>query len=125
MMAGGTGLTPMLQVVQAALLDPRDKTTFSLIYANKTVDDILCKDILDNIAAQHPDRFKLTYTLDSPPPQWKHKQGFISVDMIKECLPANTPDTIILMCGPPPMVEFACKKNLETIGFPKTSMVSF
>merc|ERR1711920_876672 len=51
MLAGGTGLTPMLQVVQASLRDPADQTKFSLIYANKTEDDILCKDLLDQAAA--------------------------------------------------------------------------
>merc|ERR1711871_378458 len=35
MMAGGTGLTPMLQVMNAILRDPNDKTQISLIYANQ------------------------------------------------------------------------------------------
>merc|ERR1719350_819788 len=78
MLAGGTGLTPMLQVAQAALRDPDDKTELSLILANKTEDDILCKDMLDDLAQKHKGRFKVTYTLDFPPVNWKHKQGFIT-----------------------------------------------
>lgn len=125
MLAGGTGLTPMLQVAQTALADPKDTTKFSVILANKTENDILCRDLLDELARKHKDRFRMTYTLDFPPAGWKHKTGFITADMIQECLPPHRSDTIILMCGPPPMVEFACKKNLETLGFPKASMVSF
>lgn len=125
MMAGGTGLTPMLQVVSASLLDPQDATTFSLIYANKTEDDILCKDLLDDCVARSNGRFKLTYTLDFPPANWAGKKGFITQEMIKECLPAPGADSLILMCGPPPMVDFACKKNLEALGFEKTRMVAF
>lgn len=125
MLAGGTGLTPMLQVVQAALRDPGDTCKFSLIYANKTEDDILCREMLDDLARNSKGRFKLFYTLDFPPPNWKGKTGFITAEMIKECLPPPSAETLMLMCGPPPMVEFACKKNLETLGFPKTSMVSF
>jgi len=125
MMAGGTGLTPMLQVAQAAMRDPEDRVAFSLIYANKTEDDILCRDMLDDLAKSSGGRFTVTYTLDFPPAGWKHKVGFITQDMIKECLPAPADDTLILMCGPPPMIEFACKKNLEALGFPKTSMVPF
>ncbi len=41
MMAGGTGITPMLQVLSAILNDPADSTKCSLIYANKTESDIL------------------------------------------------------------------------------------
>lgn len=125
MMAGGTGLTPMLQVAQAAMRDPEDKVSFSLIYANKTEDDILCRDMLDDLAKRSGGRFAVHYTLDFPPPGWKHKAGFITQDMIKECLPAPGDDTLVLMCGPPPMIEFACKKNLEALGYAKMSMVSF
>jgi len=125
MMAGGTGLTPMLQVVQAALRDPNDACTFSLIYANKTEGDILCKDILDELAQTSKGRFKLTYTLDFPPAGWSHQTGFITPNMIQECLPPPSPETLVLMCGPPPMIQFACKKNLEALNYPKTSMVTF
>mmetsp|Transcript_14866 Transcript_14866/g.25718 ORF Transcript_14866/g.25718 Transcript_14866/m.25718 type:complete len:318 (-) Transcript_14866:201-1154(-) len=125
MMAGGTGLTPMLQVVQAALRDAGDTCTFYLIYANKTENDILCREMLDDLARNSKGRFKLYYTLDFPPANWQHKKGFITTDMIKECLPPPAADTIMLMCGPPPMVEFACKKNLEALGYEKSKMVAF
>jgi len=125
MMAGGTGLTPMLQVVTAALRDPDDGTEFTLLYANKTEGDILCRDLLEEAARGSNGRFKLHYTLDFPPEGWQHKTGFITQEMIKECLPGPSKDTLVLMCGPPPMVEFACKKNLEALGYDKTSMVAF
>jgi len=125
MMAGGTGLTPMLQVAQAAIRDKHDTCMFSLIYANKTEDDILCRDMLDELAASSNGRFKVYYTLDFPPEGWENKVGFISKPMIQECLPPPSTDTLILMCGPPPMVEFACKKNLEELGYAKSSTVAF
>merc|ERR1711939_1003844 len=50
MLAGGTGITPMLQILQAAVADPADKCEFSLIYANKTADDILVQDLLKEVA---------------------------------------------------------------------------
>eukprot|EP00439_Symbiodinium_sp_Y106_P051696 s2135_g6.t2 len=81
MLAGGTGLTPMLQVVQAALRDSSDACNFYLIYANKTENDILCRDMLDDLARNSKGRFKLYYTLDFPPENWAHKTGFISADM--------------------------------------------
>jgi len=125
MMAGGTGLTPMLQVVQAAIRDPGDTTNFYMIYANKTENDILCREMLDDLASKSKGRFKLYYTLDFPPAGWKHKTGFITQEMIKSCLPPPSADTLVLMCGPPPMIEFACKKNLEALGYDKKTFVNF
>lgn len=43
MLAGGTGITPMYQVLKAILADPDDHTECSLIYANQTEDDILLR----------------------------------------------------------------------------------
>jgi len=125
MMAGGTGITPMLQIVAAALADASDTTKFSLIYANKTEDDILCKDLLDQHVQASNGRFKVHYTLDFPPNGWQGKTGFITADMIKECLPPPSQKPLMLMCGPPPMVEFACKKNLEALEYPKGTYHSF
>lgn len=49
MMAGGTGITPMLQVMAAILKDPSDPTQISLLYANQTEEDILCRDLLEEL----------------------------------------------------------------------------
>merc|ERR1712232_1251411 len=103
-----------------ALADTSDTTVFSLIYANKTEDDILCRDLLDDAAKRSKGRFKITYTLDFPPANWKQKTGFITAAMIKECLPKPGPETLIYMCGPPPMIEFACKKTLRSSGSPRS-----
>lgn len=43
MLAGGTGITPMYQVLKAILTNPDDKTECSLIYANQTEEDILLR----------------------------------------------------------------------------------
>ena len=59
MVAGGTGITPMLQVAAAALADPADKTKVSLVYGNVAEDDILLRDEIDAMAKAHPDRFEV------------------------------------------------------------------
>lgn len=125
MLAGGTGLTPMLQVVTAALQDPGDECRFTLIYANKTEADILCHDLLEEAVERSKGRFVVHYTLDFPPKGWPHMSGFITADMIKKHFPGPSEHTLILMCGPPPMIQFACKKNLEALGYSKASMVAF
>ena len=67
MIAGGTGITPCYQVLAAILRDPEDKTTVRLLFANRTPDDILARDVLEELAAKHPDRFMLNFTVDKVP----------------------------------------------------------
>lgn len=117
MIAGGTGITPMLQVIRDILKHQDDKTEMSLLFANQTEQDILLREDLEDIAEKNADRFKLWYTLDRPPEDWKYSSGFISADMIKNHLPPPGDHTQILMCGPPPMIKFACLPNLEKLGF--------
>ena len=66
MIAGGTGITPMLQVARAILNNPADKTKVSLIFANVNEEDILCKDMLTEMAKKP--NFKVYYVLNNVPP---------------------------------------------------------
>lgn len=65
MIAGGTGITPMLQLVREVLKRKEtDRTRLALLYANQTEGDILLRKELDALAAAHPEQFKVWYTLD-------------------------------------------------------------
>lgn len=123
MIGGGTGITPLLQVIRAVLKDPQDTTKISLIFANQTEEDILLRPELEE-CAKDP-RVSVWYTLDRAPEKWAYSQGFISEAMIAEHLSPSTPETLVLMCGPPPMIQFACKPNLEKLGFASSSFVVF
>jgi len=125
MMAGGTGITPMLQVMSAILKDPNDKTQISLLYANQTEDDILVRDMLDGLAEKYPQQLKVWYTVDRPPAKWAYSSGFITDTMIAEHLPGPKEETLVLMCGPPPMVKFACQQNLDKLGYAKDTQICF
>ena len=128
MIAGGTGITPMLQIMHATLRDePNSDITVSLLYANQSEDDILVREELEGAVKKYGGRFKLNYTLDRPPEGWNGEEGFITREMIEKCLPAAAGDgsVQILMCGPPPMVKFACLPNLEALGFKKTDYFVF
>ena len=105
--------------------DKSDKTSLSLVYANQTEDDILCREQLEALQSAHPDQFKLWYTVDRPKEGWKYDAGHITADMIQAHLPGPGPDTLVLMCGPPPMVKYACKENLTKLGYASSSMLAF
>ncbi|KAL6257098.1 hypothetical protein P5V15_012031 [Pogonomyrmex californicus] len=117
MLAGGTGITPMLQLIRAIIKNPNDETQTSLLFANQTEKDILLRDELDEIAKKYPNKLKLWYTLDSSSEGWLYSTGYISANMIKEHMFPPSPDTIVLMCGPPPMINFACTPNLDKLGY--------
>ncbi|UYV80291.1 CYB5R3 [Cordylochernes scorpioides] len=117
MIAGGTGITPMLQLIRQVFKDSADSTQLNLLFANQTEKDILLRKELEEIAEAHPDRFKLWFTVDKPSADWKYSQGFVDSQMIADHLPASREDTIILMCGPPPMINFACVPNLDKLGY--------
>ena len=125
MMAGGTGITPMLQIITAVLKDPRDTTKLSLLFANQTQADILVREHLEDLEKKFPQRFHLWYTLDRPSDGWTYDAGFITKDMISAHLPPPSDNTLILMCGPPPMIQFACKKNLDALNYPKSRQLAF
>ncbi|EED19776.1 NADH-cytochrome b5 reductase [Talaromyces stipitatus ATCC 10500] len=127
MIAGGTGITPMLQIIKAIIRGrPRnggnDTTKIDLIFANVNPEDILLKDELDKLAAED-DQFNIYYVLNNPPEGWKGGVGFVTADMIKEHLPAPADDVKVLLCGPPPMIS-AMKKTTEALGYKKASPVS-
>ena len=45
--------------------------------------------------------------------------------MISTHLPPPASSTLIVMCGPPPMIKFACKQNLDALGYDKKRQLAF
>ncbi|KAJ3350310.1 NADH-cytochrome b5 reductase [Entophlyctis luteolus] len=121
--AGGTGITPMFQIITASLKDKSDNTKLNLIFANMTETDILLKGELDKLAAQHPDRFSVYYVLSHPPAGWTGGVGFVTKEMIEKHCASSPAETKVLLCGPPPMI-LAMQKACEEIGFAKAKAVS-
>lgn len=117
MLAGGTGITPMLQLIRAIIKDPSDETQASLLFANQTEKDILLRDELDELAKKYPEKFKLWYTIDTSGDGWAYSTGHINADMISKHMFPPSPETIVLMCGPLPMINFACNPNLDKLGY--------
>ena len=127
MLAGGKGIAPLYQIVREALRDTSDTTKFSLICANRTAYDMISQyyEELNGLAQRHPDRFSVHYTLDRPGPDWEGSTGFITAEMISAHLPPPSASTLIVMCGPPPMIKFACKQNLDALGYDKKRQLAF
>jgi len=123
MIAGGTGITPMLQIIRAVLKNASDNTKLSLIYANVNDSDILLKKELDELAAAHSSRFKVFYVLNNPPTGWQGGVGFVSKEQVQVHLFPAAVDGKVLLCGPPPMMN-AMKKHLEELKFQAPRAIS-
>ncbi|KDQ18155.1 hypothetical protein BOTBODRAFT_29492 [Botryobasidium botryosum FD-172 SS1] len=106
MIAGGSGITPMYQILKHALAISDDKTKFTLLFANVTPADILLREDFDALKAKHPERFDVVYVVDKADSNWKGPTGYITPDLIKEHIaPASAGDKVrVLVCGPPPQV---------------------
>lgn len=98
MIAGGTGLTPMLQVIEEILSNPADKTEVKLIFANTSSKDILLKEKLDALAAKDK-RLQVTYLIDKPESGWKGEVGYITAPLLKKTLFPPSDDSLVLVCG--------------------------
>jgi nitrate reductase (NAD(P)H) len=129
MIAGGTGITPVMQIAAEILRHPEDKTTMSLVFGAREEGDILCRTTLDQWAKEHPDRFKVRYVLsENSPPGWEesgHSVGFVNKELFEEVLYPAGPNVYNLMCGPPIMLDRGCTPNLHALNHKDENIFSF
>ena len=103
LIAGGTGITPCLQVLRHVLEnDPLDTTNFILFYQNRTFEDILLRHILDGLLIAFPKRLKVRYFLSNqsskvPRTAQNVIKGYITPEIIPELVSACQ---LTCLCGP-------------------------
>lgn len=69
LVCAGSGLTPCLQVMRCLLEGPgfkQDTTSFTLLYQNRTEEDILLRGVIDKLVQEHPLRLTVIYFLSNP-----------------------------------------------------------
>jgi len=136
MIAGGTGITPMIQALHA-LLDPTTSTKdvdsrktekVVLLYGSRTKDDILADELLNSWAAlseketnskTNPCNFSIVHVLSNESDikvdadsviggTVRYEKGFINREMIESSFPGPDEDILIFVCGPAPMYQAIC-----------------
>lgn len=124
MIAGGSGITPMLSVLGSIITTDEDLTKVKLLYANETENDILLKDELDEYVKSYPG-FELKYIVNHPPSlNWNEGyKGWITKEILEKELPKPNKDTKILICGPMEM-KTQMLKFLEELGWEKGTLQS-
>jgi len=124
MLCAGSGITPMVQALQKLVDTPGDATEVVLLCGNKSVDDILMKEELNAWSKRAGGRLKLVHVVgnrpdDPAPPGWVDtpeytaETGWIDQAKIqKYCFPPAE-DTLLFVCGLPPMYEILCGPRTE------------
>src|SRR5208282_5861090 len=82
MVCGGSGITPIFQVLRAVLQNPADKTKCIVLDGNRLEEDILCREELDAMAQGNEDRCQLVYTLTKPTEDWRGEKGRIGKELL-------------------------------------------
>lgn len=101
LLGGGSGITPLYQLLHEVTKNPDDKTKVNLYYGSVDQDDILLKPELDDIANKYKDQVKIVYFLDKAPADWTGESGFITKDYLQKNLSGPSKDNKVFICGPP------------------------
>jgi cytochrome-b5 reductase len=114
MIAGGTGITPMWQVIQAIANDKSDKTKVTLVYTNKSEADILLREKFDDLQ-KNDARFKIVYGLDQLPKGFNGFTGYVTPEIISEHMPApGKADKIkLFICGECSVQREKCRRKVQ------------
>ncbi|KAG6800227.1 cytochrome b5 reductase 4 isoform X1 [Apis mellifera caucasica] len=121
MLAGGTGLTAMLGIIQRALAR-RSVKTINLLNFNKNEDSMFYVAELEKASADK--KLKVTHILSQADSTWAGRRGTISDDLLKELVAETSPDACVFTCGPPGFIQSA-KKSLQKLDWKPYQMYEF
>ncbi|KAI1100116.1 hypothetical protein F4804DRAFT_344970 [Jackrogersella minutella] len=127
MICGGSGITPIFQVLRAVLTDSEDPTSCLVINGNRIEQDILCKEDLDKMAIGNGHKCRLLYTLSQPESSWSGLRGRMNAELLeKEIGPCRSIDgeDLVLICGPGPL-QNSVLSMLKTMGWQDGDLLVF
>mmetsp|Transcript_23734 Transcript_23734/g.22766 ORF Transcript_23734/g.22766 Transcript_23734/m.22766 type:complete len:293 (+) Transcript_23734:73-951(+) len=123
MLAGGTGITPMIQALHAILgSDDNDnnkgKSKVVLVYGSRDKDDILAQELLDQWSKDYPQQLTVTHVLSDSKDDNDdntYRKGFVTKSLLEEVITCPIENVShVMVCGPPPMYEALCGPRTET-----------
>ena len=128
MLCGGTGITPMFQILKAVLRDVDDKTQIVMLYANRTENDVLLHSELDDLVEANRSRIDIHHVLSKPGKnvKFQHYVGRLTHELIQKHVPRGDSEGVFaLLCGPQGLLEEICAPSLKTLGYPEQKCIYF
>jgi ferredoxin-NADP reductase len=112
--AGGSGITPFMSMIREVCDRGLDRH-ITLIYGNRTEDDIIYHDELSALAARHTN---LVYVpvIEQPGGGYTGERGFMRGDLIQRAT-GDLHGAMVYLCGPSGMYDF-CLGELQARGVP-------
>ena len=110
----------MISIIRTAIRR-KWNVDMTLIFANKSVDDIILHKEFEDYAADH-DNFKAVFAIDEPADGFTGHVGYIDDDLLKQYLPPVGDDPLIFLCGPPAM-EYKLREKILAFGYPKKRLI--
>lgn len=100
LLAAGTGITPMIRIINWLVKQER-KVKTKLIFFNKSERDILWKDVFETYEEMY-EEFSVNHVLSEPSSDWQGEKGRISegllVKLLSQC--TNHDQEFFCLCGP-------------------------
>jgi ferredoxin-NADP reductase len=112
-LSGGIGITPIRSICKY-VVDKNLSTDIVLVYANRSVKDVVFKDDFDAMMRSYPG-LRVAHVLCETEPGFKCTVGRINAGVIKSEIP-DYPERKFYLCGPPQMVEAMRKLLAEELG---------
>ncbi|MFP4116837.1 MAG: ferredoxin--NADP reductase [Candidatus Aenigmatarchaeota archaeon] len=101
-LAGGSGITPFISAIRYSI-DKELSNKMTVIFSNRTEEDIIYREELQNI--NNRKKIKVVNTLtDNWPEDWEGETGLIDNEMLERHV-KGVKDKIWYICGPPPMID--------------------
>ncbi|PGG95841.1 hypothetical protein AJ80_09903 [Polytolypa hystricis UAMH7299] len=124
MICGGSGITPIFQVLRAVMQDQNDNQTRCVVLdGNRYEADILLRSELGVFAAQDKQKCTIVHTLSQPSETWTGRKGRISEALLSEYV-VRKEQSMVIICGPGTM-EDAAKKILLGKGWDEEDLHFF
>lgn len=127
MICGGSGITPIFQVLRAVLQDKDDQTKCLVLDGNRTEQDILCKNEMNDLLSGNEDRCRILHTITKPSDSWEGFIGRIRRDMLEKEVGIRADqdgDELVLICGPEAM-EKTVHQGLNSLEWRDDDLVFF
>ena len=118
--AGGSGITPILSILKTVLAaEPNSR--FTLVYANRSVNTIMFRDVLEDLKNDHMERLQIIHVLEDDAGEIDLFTGRVDAEkcslLFQTLINPNAVETAFI-CGPEPMM-IAIRDALANHGLSK------